>query len=179
MRCHDRSLRMTSISILTVSMAMDRFNLHCMLHAANLLEERLRHRLADIGISPRQARVIDALDRMGAVSQVALAREFGITPASMSTMTARLIAADFVTRRIDPEEARSNIVELTQRGRELLSEVQAAWRDIDALIADTMGAKDAARLAALARRLRDGLGGTVPGATSDTPPRAIEQEKTG
>ena len=158
---------------------MDAFNLHYMLHSANLVEERLRLRLADIGISPRQARVIDARARMGAVSQVALAREFGITPASMSTMTARLIAANIITRKIDPEEARSNIVELTQRGRELLSVVHAGWRDIDALIADKLGAEDAAHLAALTRSLRDRLGGKVPGATSNEPSGRVEQEKAG
>ena len=68
-------------------MQFDTVKLHYLLHAATLVEEKLRHRLSEIGISPRQARVIDALARMGAVSQIALAREFAVTPASMSTMT--------------------------------------------------------------------------------------------
>lgn len=141
-------------------------NLHLLLHSANLVEERLRQRLANESISPRQARVIDALDRMGSVSQVALAREFGITPASMSTMTARLITAGIITRKTDPAEARSNILQLTKRGQELLSLVHAAWGDIDNLIEDTIGAKNAASLAMLTRKLRDQLGGTAPGTAS-------------
>ena len=79
---------------------------------------------------------------MGAVSQIILAREFAITPASMSTMTGRLIAADIITRKVDPTEVRSNIVELTPRGRALLADIHAAWRDIDTLIAETLGAED-------------------------------------
>lgn len=139
------------------------FNLHFLLHSANIVSDRLRLRLSDIGISHSQARVIDALSRMGAVSQVMLAREFGITAASMSTMTSRLIEAGYITRKVDPAEARSNIVELTQKGNDLLSDVHAAWRDIDKLIEDAMGAEDAARLADLTRGLRDHLGGKAPG----------------
>lgn len=162
------------VSLLTINMQTDSFNLHFLLHAATLVEERLRNRMTDIGVSPSQARVIDALARMGAVSQVTLAREFGITPASMSTMTARLITAGFITRKVDPSEARSNILDLTKRGTELLTDIHAAWRDIDAVIAQTMGKEDAAHLATLTRGLRDRLGGKVPGTGSNTPQRAKE-----
>ena len=160
-------------------MQIDSFNLHYLLHAASLVEERLRHRLADVGVSHSQARVIDALARMGAVSQVTLAREFGVTPASISTMTARLIEAGFITRRVDPAEARSNIVDLTPKGRELLSDVHAAWRDIDTLIRDIMGTDDAVHLATLTRKLRDRLGGKAPGTGSDRRLKASNQNKTG
>ncbi|MEP3331048.1 MarR family transcriptional regulator [Sedimentitalea sp.] len=126
--------------------------------------------MANVGLSHSQARVIDALARMGAVTQVRLAREFDISAASMSTMTARLIEAGFITRTVNPNETRSNIVELTARGEQLLSDIYAAWRDIDILIADTMGADDAAHLADLTRKLRDRLGGKTPSAqqTDDT-----------
>ncbi|MCW9043443.1 MAG: MarR family transcriptional regulator [Pseudopelagicola sp.] len=145
-------------------MLTESFNLHFLLHSASLVEERLRTRMAGIGISHSQARVIDALARMGAVSQVRLAREFNISAASMSTMTARLIEAGLITRTVNPNETRSNIVELTPKGRELMSDIHTAWRDIDSLIVDTMGADDAAHIATLTRALRDRLGGKAPGA---------------
>lgn len=145
-------------------MATDAFSLHFLLHAAALVEEQLRERLAEIGIRPRQARIIQALSRMEPASQVSLAREFDITPASMSTMTVRLIEAGFVSREPHPDEARSNVLRLTERGRGLLSDIHAAWRDIDALIADRLGADDATTLARMTRNLRDSLGGRVPGA---------------
>ena len=137
--------------------------MHYLLHSAALLEEQLRERLARIGVKPRQARIIDALSRMEPASQIALARAFDITPASMSTMTVRLIEAGYISREPHPEEARSNVLRLTERGRGLLSEIHAAWRDMDALIADRIGAKDADTLASLTRTLRDGLGGRAPG----------------
>ena len=145
-------------------MTTDSFSLHFLLHSAALVEEQLRVRLAEIGVRPRQARIIQALSRMEPASQVSLAREFGITPASMSTMTVRLIEAGFISREPDPDEARSNLLRLTPRGRGLLSDIHAAWGDIDALIAERIGSENAATLARMTRALRDSLGGRVPGA---------------
>lgn len=149
------------------------FDLHCLLHSAALLEERLRERLAEIGVRPRQARIIDALSRMEPASQVALAREFGITPASMSTMTVRLIEAGFISREAHPDEARSNVLRLTERGRSLLSNIHAAWRDVDALVAEQIGPTEAEELARLTRILRDSLGGRVPGKSTSSAKKDI------
>lgn len=148
-------------------MQHDRFAFHLLLHSADLVEERLRHRLAPLGVRPRQARVLEALDRMGAVSQTDLAREFGVTAASMSTMTARLIASGFVLREPDPAELRSNVLRLSETGHALLDDIRAAWADIDRAIIEALGPEEARTLAALARELRDALGGRAPG----TPPQ--------
>ncbi|OSP54229.1 hypothetical protein BV911_13840 [Pseudoruegeria sp. SK021] len=137
--------------------------MHLLLHAADLIEDRLRQSLSAIGMRPRQARILDALDRMGSASQADLARAFDITPASMSTMTARLIEAGLISREVHPSEARSNVLRLSAHGRGLLSEIHAVWRDVDLLIDDTIGAENARTLAALTRSLRDGLGGYAPG----------------
>lgn len=147
-------------------MQHDQFSFHFLLHAGDLVEEHLRRRLADLDVRPRQARVLDALGRMGAASQVDLARAFHITPASMSTMTARLIAAGLISRETDPEEARSNVLQLTARGQSLLSAIHLAWQDVDRMIEERLGANKAAALATLTRELRDGLGGRTPGAVS-------------
>ena len=146
-----------------VRMQTDSFKLHWLLHSATLLEDHLRARLATLSIHPRQARVIDALSRMEPASQVQLARAFGTKPASMSTMTTRLIDAGYITREIDPSESRAHVLRLTEQGRGLLSDIHAAWRDIDRLIEERIGSDSAARLADLARELRDNLGGRVPG----------------
>jgi DNA-binding MarR family transcriptional regulator len=87
-----------------------------LLHSAALVEERLRLRLAELGIPPRQARVLDALDRMKKASQADLAREFDLTPASMSTMTGRLLDSGLILRSPHPDEARSNVLQLSDKG---------------------------------------------------------------
>lgn len=120
-------------------------------------------RLARLDISHRQARILDALDRMGEASQVRLAREFDLTPASMSTMTGRLLDAGLILRSRHPDEARSNVLQLSDKGRGMLAEIHRAWADIDRIIETTIGPAKAAQLSALTRELRDALGGRAPG----------------
>lgn len=137
--------------------------MHFLLHASDLVEDKLRRRLNELDLHPRQARVLDALSRMEPASQVELARAFDVTAASMSTMTARLMAAGLISREVDPDQARSNVLRLTPQGAELLDTIHQAWRTIDDEIADLIGAEDAVTLAAITRKLRDKLGGTAPG----------------
>ncbi|MCR8726541.1 MarR family winged helix-turn-helix transcriptional regulator [Frigidibacter sp. ROC022] len=142
--------------------------MHFLLHAADLVEDSLRRRLSDIDLGPRQARVLDALAKMGSASQVELAQLFDITAASMSTMTARLIAAGLVSRQTDPAEARRNVLRLSPRGKGLLDEIHAAWDSIDKMIEEKIGPEKAATLAELTRELRDSLGGRAPEASGET-----------
>lgn len=165
-----KALRITLVSILTVSMKTKRFTMHLLLHAADLLDDRLRERLARVGVRPRQARIIDALARMEPTSQVALAREFAITPASMSTMTSRLIEAGYIVREVDPKEARAHLLRLTESGRSLLKDIHAAWHDIDRLIEQEIGEDGAAELARQTIALRNGLGGKAPGTRPEREP---------
>lgn len=117
-----------------------------------------------LGIRHKQARIIDALARMEPTSQVALAQEFYVSPASMSTMTVRLIEAGFVSRTSHPHEIRSNVLRLTEKGRGLLEAIHGVWNEMGAMIIDELGPEDAETYARLARKLRDKLGGHVPGA---------------
>jgi DNA-binding MarR family transcriptional regulator len=80
----------------------------------------------------------------------------------MSTMTDRLLAAGYITRTVDPTSRRQNVLELTEKGRALLVGISSAWSMVDDSLRATLGA-DATVFFELARRLRDGLGGTIPG----------------
>ncbi|THH38101.1 MarR family transcriptional regulator [Aliishimia ponticola] len=136
---------------------------HLLLHSAHLMEDELARRLKPLGIGPRQARVIEALDRMGQVSQARLARAFGITQASMSTMTTRMIAKGYIARQSDPEDSRGNLLSLTETGRSLLSEIDTVWSSMDAFAAEAIGKERFESMAREAGALRDALGGTRPG----------------
>ena len=159
-------------------MLIYRARFHLLLHSAHLIEAQLEARLEVLGIRPRQARVIDALGRMGEASQIDLARQFGVTPASMSTMTARLISAGLVSKEPSPLEARSNVLRLTWKGQDLLAEIYRAWRDIDDLLVEKLGFEKSKALADLTHELRDALGGRTPG--THAPQRASHtfQDKT-
>ncbi len=157
-------------------MQHDAPKLHFLLHSAALVEERLRLRLTGLGISPRQARILDALDRMGKASQADLARAFDLSPASMSTMTVRLLDAGTILRSPHPDEARSNVLQLSAKGRSLLANVAEAWADIDRLIEAMIGRDKADQLAVLTRALRDALGGHPPGQTRPAEPKDAGDE---
>jgi len=155
-------------------MLIDQHDCHGLLHSSNLIERVLRRQLAPLGISPSQARVLEAMSRMGPVSQSDLASAFGITSASMSTMTDRLLSAEYITRAVDPASRRQNVLELTDKGQTLLAGICEAWTAVDDTIRAVLG-KDAATFFDLARRLRDGLGGTIPGFQSNRAPVVTER----
>jgi DNA-binding MarR family transcriptional regulator len=138
-------------------------NFHFLLHSAHLVEEGLRKRLSPLGVLPRQARILDALGRMGQVSQVRLAEEVSVTQASMSTMIVRLVELGFVTKTEDTQELRSNVLTLTKRGQKLLDSIYALWAETDREIEKTIGVKNAKQLTALTLELRNALGGFTPG----------------
>lgn len=145
-------------------MKTDSHAFHALLHSADLVEADLRQRLAPLGLQPRQARVLEAMGRIGPVSQSDLAAEFGVSPASISTMTDRLLDANYVTRRVDPNSRRKNILELTEEGRALLGGIMEIWTAVDDSLAALLG-DDAGSFFARARELRVALGGTIPGAS--------------
>lgn len=135
---------------------------HGLTHSATLIEDELRQKLAPLGLLPKQARVLMAMQHLAPVSQADLAKAFGITPASMSTMTDRLIANGYITRNPDPATRRRNQLELTGAGRAKLNTISGVWDDVDATIHDILGPEDAQTFFDLARRLRNGLGGRPP-----------------
>ena len=137
--------------------------LHPLLHAGHLVEARLRNRLNQVGLRPRQARIMSALKRMGEMSQKTLADEFDITAASMSTMCDRLETAGFIERIIDPNERRAFLIRLTPEGEDKVRDVRLAWHDIDVFLVEILGREDAEKLAELTGNLRDQLGGHIPG----------------
>ena len=143
-------------------MKIDQHSFHSLLHSAELLEAELRQKLAPLGLHPRQARILEAMDRMGSVSQSDLVSEFGISPASMSTMSDRLLAAGYITRSPDPATRRKNVLELTPKGRTVLAGIDEAWSAVDETITAALGG-DAVAFFDQARRLRNALGGFVPG----------------
>lgn len=156
--------------------SQDEFAFHFLIHAVHLLEERLRAGLDRHGVRPRQARILDALDRMGEASQADLAAEFAVSAASMSTMTSRLLRSGLIERRTDPKELRRNLLTLTDRGRDALRSVYRVWGVVDREIAQRLGAKKAERLAELSLELRNALGGFTPGkrARTDRPGAGVQ-----
>ncbi len=146
-----------------MSKPRDSFNFHSLLHSADLVHDYLHLQLSTSNLSPQQARVIKALNRMGPLSQIELAREFNIAAASMSTMTKRLIALNYVSSERDPHNAKRNLISLTTEGEALVEFIDEAWKDVDRYLEKKIGADNLEKLSELTRLLRDSLGGRIPG----------------
>ncbi len=143
-------------------MQTKKYAFHPLLHSGDLIEEQLRLRLLPLGLGPRQARMLDALDRLGTAAQIDLAKAFNVTAASMSTMTSRLVEAGFITCTQHQHERRSNVLALTDHGTAMLENIHAAWRAMDDVIETAIGKDKAAALATLTLELRNALGGRAP-----------------
>ena len=135
---------------------------HMLFHSTHLLEDQLRELLRPLGVHPGQARVIHALGSLKEASQRHLASEFNVTPASMSQMTKRLIKNGFIELRNDPQDKRSAILSLTDKGWQLRDEVVAVWQRLDQVVINAIGAENANILFVQSRALRDALGGRAP-----------------
>lgn len=153
----------------------DDYRFHSLLHASHLLDERLRENLLPLDIRPRQARVLDALERMGSASQVELTREFGITAGSMSTMVSRLEKRGLIQRSRHPDERRSDVLSLSDAGRSQLEAIHRNWEAMDACIDTAIGQEKAQLLAELTAELRQALGGRIPGQTPNTEAATIRK----
>ena len=140
-----------------------KYRFHSLLHSADLVEQRLRNELEPLGLRPRQARILGALNRMGPISQATLAKEYQVTPGSMSTMVTRLEKLGLVTRYREPDERRSDVLSLTAQGKAHLQGIRKTWRQTDALIVNAIGAEKAQLLGELTAELTFALGGHIPG----------------
>src|SRR4051794_34565523 len=102
--------------------------------AIRLLTLRARARagalLADIGLHPGQEVLLLELARHGPRIQAQLSDAMGCEPPSITLMAAKLEAAGHIRRSPSPNDRRATVVELTDSGRRLVTQVQGLWRTL-------------------------------------------------
>jgi DNA-binding MarR family transcriptional regulator len=96
----------------------------------------VRHRalaitaLAPFGIHPGHKLVLFELDTTGPRTQAQLAAATGYEPPTITLSVRQLEDAGLVIRRPSPTDRRATLVELSDKGRALLPELKAAWRQL-------------------------------------------------
>jgi DNA-binding MarR family transcriptional regulator len=96
----------------------------------------VRHRalaiaaLAPFGIHPGHKLVLFELDTAGPITQAQLAAATGFEPPTITLSVRQLEEAGLVARQPSPTDRRATLVELSDKGRELLPELKAAWRRV-------------------------------------------------
>jgi len=92
--------------------------------------------------------LLATLFRLGPMPAVALAREEGLQPQSLSRLIVQLEAADLIARMPDPADRRNKIISITGRGRHALREaMQQRRRWLAAAIADRLSDEERKMLA--------------------------------
>lgn len=127
--------------------------------AGRAVEARLSGALDGAGLSMRLFGVLGHLARQPGLSYTELARRARVTPQSVHSTVAALIAKGAVAPA-GSGRGRKALLEVTPQGRELLAAGQAALASVDAELRRTATVPPADQLVALARELtRDPTGG--------------------
>ncbi|MFN9577887.1 MAG: MarR family winged helix-turn-helix transcriptional regulator [Gemmatimonadota bacterium] len=143
-----------------------RLLLHLVLHAARLLDERVRVALRDVGAHHGQGRVLDALLAQGPLPLSRLAAGLHIAQPSATVMVQRMEAAGLVERRARVCDARVVEVALTPRGRRAAHGVREAWQAVEEELLAGVPRGRRRDLEELLLAVRDHLGGHSPDFTS-------------
>jgi DNA-binding MarR family transcriptional regulator len=89
------------------------------------------HKFEKLGLFRGQPPVLFELDHQDGMTHVELARELGVTPATITTMVQRMEQAGFVARRRDPLDERVSRVYLDKGGQAVLAEAKALTVEMD------------------------------------------------
>ncbi|MGX1741909.1 MarR family winged helix-turn-helix transcriptional regulator [Bosea sp. NPDC055353] len=120
------------------------------------------------GPTPPQFAVLCRLAVDGRISQNQLGRMTAMDPATIRGVVTRLAERGLVERLHDPDDKRRVLVQLGQRGRELLPEYVVRAKAITIAALDPMAEREVEPLLDVMRRL---LAGFRPPDTGSVPPR--------
>jgi DNA-binding MarR family transcriptional regulator len=123
-------------------------------HAARRLRRGSATQLAPLGLTMAQARVLRLVASSGKpLRMAAIAARLEVVPRSVTTMVDGVEAAGLIVRSTDPEDRRSILVRLTDRGLALLESLEQARRATAEEVFGGLGDEDRAHLARLLGQL--------------------------
>ena len=124
----------------------------CRAHRGNVGEL-----LAEVGLHVGQEMVLIELWREDGLRGGELAERLGVEPPTVTKMLRRLEGCGLVSRRQDPEDARSFRVYLTDEGRSLEEPVGRCWERVDEKTLAGMSAGERRALHRLLTKVRANL----------------------
>jgi DNA-binding MarR family transcriptional regulator len=126
--------------------------------ACRRLEHGLRVHFAEHGLQLWEFDVLATLRRAGQLTAGELVRASMVTSGAMTNRIDRLVARNLVTRQTDPDNRRSVLIDLTDRGRTLIDELLADHVDNETRLLASLTPREQQQLAGLLRKLLTGLG---------------------
>ena len=108
---------------------------------ARLVQDELAPRLAELGLTFAEAVAMVRLWQApgGTLGQSELIEKLAVSRASGSLVLSELEANGFITRSIDPSDARRQVVALSDQGTAVQSAVHAEFEAVEARLFDPIG----------------------------------------
>jgi DNA-binding MarR family transcriptional regulator len=122
---------------------------------ARQLRERSQETLAPWDITPAHLRALRTLRRHGTMRLSELSDHLHIAPRSTTEVVDALEARDLVRRRADPGDRRATLVEVTERGIDVLAAIRDTRGTEAVRVFGRLSPPDRAELARLLTQLRD------------------------
>jgi len=98
------------------------------------------------GLSMPQFGVMMQLHHKGACGMSEVSERFEITPAAASQLVDKLVQSGFIVREEDPSDRRAKVLNITDKGRELIQRgIEERYRWVDQLV-ETLTAEQKAKV---------------------------------
>lgn len=103
--------------------------------------ELLGRELRETGLSPDHFAVLSVISSIGPITPTDLARVLGMPPTTVSTWIRRLSARRQITRKVNPDDGRSALLEVAPAGRSAIQNAQPIFRRLLGEVEEALGDK--------------------------------------
>ncbi len=126
-----------------------------------LATAQLAARLKAHGLKPKHVDLMTLLSAKAPASQLELARIMGVAPSLIVTLADHLAELGIVQRERDPEDRRRQLLTLSNRGQDLLTECAVTSASLDAELTADLTPEETAALRRGLRKLATRVGAPV------------------
>ena len=124
----------------------------------SLAAENFAAKTRELGITPPEAGVMRILGRQGGMNQRELAEKLGVAQSRVVALVDSLESAGLIVRERSQIDRRSQVLQVTDSGREVLANLRIAAEAQEAELAEGLSASDRDQLYELLLKLGDARG---------------------
>jgi DNA-binding MarR family transcriptional regulator len=136
---------------------------HPILHAAQIISDKLREDLAGFGGTSTQGRVLDVIDRLANPVPARVGEALSLTASAMSQMVQRLRKAGLIEPSARTQgRAYSEQLVLSPSGKDFLRQTRQSWDKIEQELIDIVGEDALANMFHTSYDIIQGLGAHPP-----------------
>lgn len=138
------------------------YAIHTLLHrTAHRMQNELRPRLAELGLSPGQPKVLRCLVTHGPCSQRMLADYCEVDPSAICRVLDSMERAGFLCRRPSKSDRRTDEIAITEKGRAAFAAAERSFEACEDQQLQGFTAEERAQLQQMLTRMYRNLGGRI------------------